>query len=319
MLPGHEPTPVGPGKGTILLSLALAVVAWYAIRETTSFEFLVDQVPIQIATDVGWTVLDQSEKTVDIRFLGSRADLAGLTRERVRVVVDARGSGGREGAEQEVRLRPAQVQFAGGARATLVTPSSLRFSVDREGTQAFPINADLQGQLPEGYELRAVEATPKTAEVTGPLSRVGATSAVKTVPIDLEGRIRPFELLDVPLLPPANAPLARLNPVRVRIQVQIVANTQERTLDRIPVRWLVSPGAATGRITPATVSVRCSGPADALKRLTEGDIFAFINERGDGRDPEDVRLVSVRAPEGIRVIGWEPSQVRIETRSAESP
>ena len=55
-----------------LFCLLLAFAVWQAVRENTSFEVVVKDIPVTVTAGEGRAVLDQSTDTVSIRFRGSR-------------------------------------------------------------------------------------------------------------------------------------------------------------------------------------------------------------------------------------------------------
>ena len=66
------------------------------------------------------------------------------------------------------------------------------------------VKADVQGTLPEGYEIENVVCSPAAVTVRGPSTKLETVEAVRTAPIDLEGRLQSFRIRK-PLTPPAAA------------------------------------------------------------------------------------------------------------------
>ena len=294
------------------LSLVLAVIVWYAIREAISFETVLRDVPIQVRAGEGLTVLEQSHDTADIRFRGARSDLAQLDPERVRIQVDATATGAAEkGARMRVKLRPSNVRSPSGAIPVRIEPDEVSFSVDREGERQVPIKAEFQDTPPEGYEIGSVTCSPATVLMKGPLSKLEDVDVVHTLPIDLQGRVQSFRVRGS-VLPPSVFAGARVDPDRVMIDVGIVEHAAVRRLQAVPLMVLVRPGLGCGvDLQPSTVHIQLQGRAAGLEALDPTTIQAFVEAATLDRGASYELPVRVYLPSGIRLQSVEPSSVKV--------
>lgn len=287
------------------LALVLAIITWYAIREAISFETVVSDVPVQIAHDVGWAVLEKSVETVDIRFRGARGDVADLTRDRIRVSVEARGDHVNR-ARVVAKIRPDNVRAPNGARPVLIQPDEITFSMDREGERQVPVKAEMQEPVPDGFDIERVQCVPATVLLSGPLSKLQDVDAVHTAPIDLQGRVQSFKTRAA-LVAPADFGTARLNPDRVQVEVEIVEHAATRVLEGVPVR-LLTPGGATRTMSvdPAQVRVTVSGRGAALGTISPSEVRAFVDCSGVETGSRYDLPIQVSVPGGLRCVTIEP-------------
>lgn len=294
-----------------LISLALAILAWYAVREFTSYTSVVRQVRVNVLLDEGWAVLDRSVEDVDVLCRGSQSDIRYLTRDQVRVEVDLRGRS--VPGTIEVPLKPQNVKISGGARAVSVDPPELTLTLDREGVSVVRVRPDIVGNPPEGFELAEAVATPSEVRLQGPQGRLAAVTEVRTAPIDLEGRLKSFSLTR-PILPPSELWSARVEPDRARVDVRIVERSSAAELSDIPIRLLVPPGTSTIRIVEGREFVKLAvrGRADAVRQLSRTNINAFVDCTGLLAGQAAELPVIVNVPAGVEIVSREPAQIWVE-------
>ncbi|HMP77402.1 MAG TPA: CdaR family protein [Kiritimatiellia bacterium] len=298
-------------RGLKVLSLVLAILAWFAVREITSFTAVIREVRVVVLLDDGWAVLDRSIDEVDVLVRGSQNDIRYLTRDQLGVEIDLRGRS--VPGTLEVRLNPQTVKVPGGARAISIDPPEITLSLDREGDRMVKVRAEIIGNPPEGYELAEVVCTPPEVRLQGPQGRLAGIAEVKTAQIDLEGRLRSFSLTRV-IQPPSELWSARVEPDRTRIDVRIVERSSVLDLADIPVRLLVPPGTPPIQLNRANTTVKVSlrGRAEAVKNLAAGSLNAFV-DCTVLRPGETMELpVVVSVPGGVEIVSLEPSHIRVE-------
>ena len=143
--------------------------------------------------------------------------IKGITTRDIATTIDL--SNMRTG-EKIVALSPHNVESPFGADVIRVSPSSVRFTLERTLVKSVPIVPTILGQPPEGYEVGRVLLSPSTVQIEGPESRINSLSSIATVPIRVDRRQSAFEQavdLDVP------DPQIRLqhpSPVNVKIEIQ---------------------------------------------------------------------------------------------------
>lgn len=199
-----------------LASLLLATLLWAAVANQSSSEIGFD-VPLEyrnIPTQM--EITGDMTNTVQVRLRGSSNVIKGISAKDVSTTVDL--SAMRMG-EKIVALSPHNVQAPFGAEVIRVTPSSVRFTLERTVTKTVPIVLTILGQPDSGYAVGQVLVRPTAVEAEGPESRMNTLTSIATVPVRLDRRRSTVEQavdLDVP------DPQIRLKrPSAVAVKVEI--------------------------------------------------------------------------------------------------
>lgn len=292
-----------------LAAVAIAIITWYAVRRATSYETLIKDVPLTVLRGEGWSVLDRSVGDVDVLFSGTLQDLQFLSRDQIKVEVDTRNVKGAGTADYRITAR--HVAHPGGARVVRVEPDLVRLSLDREEVKTVPVRADIVGSPPEGIEVAKVECSPASVVVHGPRQRLEEIDTIRSVPIDLEGRMRSFEVART-LREPSGYWSARMEPGEVRVAVTLVERRSSRNIGQVRVRPLMGAGeSAAVTIQPSEVVVRLEGEVAALQQATSEQVLAFVDSALARAQVPTNLPVRISAPVGLRAVAVEPATVRV--------
>ncbi len=303
-------------KGAKIIALVLAVITWYAIQPSISFETIVSDVPVRVMVDPGWAVLEQSVASVDVHFRGSREGIRYLVHEQLEVLVDIRGMPYEESITVPLELR--NVRAPAGVRPAFVRPSEVVLSVDQEEDREVPVRVHIQGSPPEGYEVEAMTATPSVVTVSGPRQRLDTIDAIRTTPIDLEGRLQSFKLR-VGLVSPGRAWTARIEPERVEVEVTLIERAARATFDEVRIKKLL--GARrwdTVEIEPAYADIQLVGRSELLDGLAPKDVRAYVDLSGLEPGTPYELPVRVHVPARIRVDRVVPEKVNVVVHNEET-
>jgi YbbR domain-containing protein len=297
-------------KGVKAASLILGFVTWYAIRSAINFETVVSDIPITIQVNPGWAILDRSARTVDVLFRGSQEDIRYLNRDQITVEADIRGKP--FAGALSVKLQPKNVQAPGAVRAVVIWPDEVTLKLDQEGEKQVPVKVDLQGNVPEGYEVDTGTCTPASVLLQGPRQRLDEIESVRTAAIDLEDRIRSFKKLKMAVVSPGENWVGRVNPSNVVVEITIVERSATREIQEVPVHVLVSPGEGPKLdIRPVKVNVELKGLAESLKNLNPEDVQASVDCSALQPGASYDLPVRVQASAGVTAIRVEPPTVKV--------
>jgi YbbR domain-containing protein len=299
-------------RGAKLIALLLAVITWYAIQPSISFETVITGVPVQVTVDPGWAVLDRSLGSVDVHFRGSREAIRFLAQEELAVLVDLRN---REyGQSLTVPLELDAVRAPGGVRPTYIRPAEVTITMDQEVDRLVPVRAHIQGEPPAGYEVEEIVVNPQQVTVSGPRQRLQAIEAIRTTPIEMEGRLQSFTLR-VPLVAPSQTWSPVMDPERVEVLVTLQEQSSEITLTNVPVRVLKSASDVDRALTlePPVVDLFLIGRSAVLSDVSNQLSTAYIDlsqlvTTGTLAQTAPVR---VHVPPGVRLDRVEPARVRV--------
>jgi len=301
--------PLYHNKSLIALALILAIVSWYGIREITSFEKVVKDVPIRILLDSGWSVHERSASLTDVLFRGSREDIGYLNREQVEVVIDLRGKvfeGSRRMAldPQAVRTPPRTIPVS-------LRPNAIELSLDRENVKEVPVRLNLAGSLPEGMEIDNQVVRPAVVTLSGPSRRLAGVETVRTAPVSLDGQFESFTA-KVGLLQPGTDWTVAISPEEVEVQIELSERIVLTQVEAVPVRVLAEARSPhTTRVEPALVKVSVRGQSERMQTLVPSDIILLV--RAIDLEPGLRYVLPVESlnHRQFRVVDIEPASVTV--------
>ena len=300
-------------KRVKILSLGLAVISWYAIRDATSFEVVMRDVRLEIQVPDGMAIQNQSATSVDVTFRGSQEDTRLIDPARLRAVVDLRAA---SAGSTELQIGPRIVEGVRGVRAVDVKPNRLRVSLDRESEKLMSVKGMWTGKPLLG-QVESVTCDPPIVRVRGPARKLDATEMVYTSPVDVDGRIESFAKRS-PVLPPSDTWGVRIEPPEVQLKIRIVQKSAEREWDNVPVMAMVPPGLSVNAVfRPSQVSVMASGRSEVLAAISDEQVKAVANCSGLAVPgeyevpvsvslPTEAGVTAVTDPETIKVILRKP-------------
>lgn len=293
-----------------LLCLALAFAVWQAVRENTSFEMMVSDVPVTVTAGEGRAVFDQSTDTVSIHFRGSREDIRFISSDQIEVKIDV--SGDKKNLRQTIKFSPRYVKAPSRAHVVQFSPSEITVTIDREVERVLPVKAVFEGELPQGIQMEKNFCTPATAGVRGAERLLRDLEQVRTVPISLDGRYNSFKTHVA--VASAGQPWTVL-PEHVMVEVSLVERVASRKIENSDVRpMLASDDTRVVKIRPEKVSVTLRGSPQRIADLNARDVYTYI-DCTDLTEPADYE-VPVRAdvPAGLQVEKIEPATVQVTVK-----
>ncbi|HIE10076.1 MAG TPA: hypothetical protein EYP62_00505 [Kiritimatiellae bacterium] len=297
-------------RGLKAISLLLAVVCWYLIRETISFEVAIPDVPVRVRLAVGLAVRERSLQSVEVVLRGAQSDVMQIRPDTVAVIVDLKRF--QQPGEYVLKLRPHMVRVPGSVRVVSLDPERLRVRVEEKVTLEVPVEVAVAGTPALGFVVREATADPPRAKVTGPASLVKSLDAVRTEPVDVTGASASFRTAQK-LMCPGLSDTVDVDPSQVTVDVVLAAATAQRRVERIPVRVVLAPEVASSvRIKPPRVDIDVKGDARLLKALDADSVLAFVD--CSGLKPGTRYELAVRGivPRGMFVAGITPPTVEVK-------
>jgi YbbR domain-containing protein len=247
---------------------------------------------------------------VDVLFRGSQADIRYLNRDQIKIEVDIRNKPFTQ--ELNVKLLAKNVQTPGAARAVAIRPDEITLKLDQEGEKQIPVKADVQGGLPEGYEVETITCAPASVLLQGPRQRLDEIESVRTVPIDIEGRIRSFNKLQTPIVSPSENWVGCVSPSNVAVEIKIVERLTTRALEGLPVIALIRPDSRPRLdFWPSKINVVLKGLDKLVRDVKPEDVQASVDCSTLQRSASYNLPVRVHAPAGVTAVGIEPPTVKV--------
>jgi len=289
-----------------LLCLILAFAVWQGIRESTSFEVVVADIPLIITAGDGHAVLEQSSDVVSIRFRGSREDISFISRDQVSVELDIAERADR--MHQSIKLLPRHVKTLSRAHAVRLYPSEVTVTTDREVERLLPVKATFEGTLPEGIQLEKAVCVPASVRIRGAEQRLRNLEQIRTMPIRLDGRYNTFK---THVAVGKGQPWIAI-PERVSVQLELVERVATRRIEKNQIRpRQASDDNRVVKILPEKVAVVLRGSPQRVESFDARDMYVYV-DCTELTEPAEYEVpVRVDVPRGIHVEKIEPPIVRV--------
>ncbi|MDD3276302.1 MAG: CdaR family protein [Kiritimatiellales bacterium] len=293
-----------------LVCLVMAFVVWQSVRESTSFEVVVSEVPVTVTAGEGLAVFDQSTDTVSIRFRGSREDIRFISSDQVEVKVELSGRNGR--LRQTLKFSPRYVKAPSRAHAVQFDPPEITVTVDREVERVLPVKAVFEGELPQGIQMEKNLCTPATVKVRGAERLLSELEQVRTVPVSLDGRYNSFK---THVAVAASAQPWTVSPERVTVEASLVERVAVRRIENSIVRpLLASDDTRVVKIRPDKVAVTLRGSPQRIEELNPQDVYTYV-DCTELTEPADYEVsVRVDLPAGLQIEKIEPAAVQVTVK-----
>ena len=181
---------ISHNAGLKIVSLVLAICAWFFVKGITSDWRPINDVPLEIKAKPGLTVLATSAATVNVTVRGTREDVRQVSRQDLSAVVDLTGDDRR--GPITVRLLPSSVRHSRRVQVTEVDPAEVTVNVDEMVERDLTVQPQFGGELPSNLSVERVITQPETVKVRGPKTLLNGMANIATLPIDVTGRRTSF-------------------------------------------------------------------------------------------------------------------------------
>jgi YbbR domain-containing protein len=293
--------------GLKVLAIILASVLWF----TVAGEHVVERslrVPLAVRNlPTTLEIVGDLPGNVDVRVRGSAAQLSRLDAGDVVAMLDLGMA--RTGAARLFHLRTDEVQVPYGIDVAQVMPPSISLAIEKSARRTVPIRPVTDGEPAPGFVVGRISAEPATVQIIGPESHVREVDAATTEPVEIDGKNdRVRDLVTVGVLDSS----VRLveQPMSAAVVIEILPAPIERDVPGVPVRSRNIPSGLVPRVVPAVVRVSVRGQRDALARIRQDSIDAFVDLAGLGPGSYSLR-VQVDPSEEFGVGTVSPSVVAV--------
>lgn len=256
----------------------------------------------------------QVPKTLVVTVSGPQGVVRTIKRGTLEVQVDLADAG--QGATSVDFTELELVGLPPGVEVVQLSPPAIDVELDRALTKEVQVQATVIGEPATGWAIASIELDPESIRITGPQEKVRGIAQVSTDVLDIGGA-REDKYIDASLaITDPVIDLARGEPSRIRVTVDIEPVIVERTFEEIPV---MVRGA--GWTTPTqTARLTLRGPQESVGSI-RADRVAVVLSPPDGTSIEAGALDlswSSDASAGIRVDHDGPTDLvevaRIEPR-----
>jgi hypothetical protein len=264
-----------------LAALIFGLSIWWWVRLELQQELILRSLPVELVApqNVKMEIMSETPR-VDVFFKGSRRRLAALSQKDVEIIVQVPEVS--EGGEVNVQISADNVKVPLGIRVSEVRvqdPKDLIVTIEEVVSVDLPIRYRFSDSLPPEFGFKQVVPVPAIATVTGPRSTVETLKEVVTESIEI-GPDPPMQFDREAGL--TRAPRVKVVPERIKVQVELQKESDDRVFTKIPVHILApkdSEMVVTGFVRPEVgeVEVVVQGPNATVDSLTNASLRAFVD------------------------------------------
>jgi len=169
----------------------LSVVLWFSIREALTEEFPGYKIPLIVKAPEEMVVVKKRVDTVNITLRGPR-NLRLESFKDIKAEYRIKDAG--RAGEYSFFLSPSDINNPPGTKVVSIEPSEIKVELDKIIKRKLPVEPEIIGEPAAGYKLdkEKIKLDPNTCLISGPKRIINSITYIKTKPIDVTGRIRPF-------------------------------------------------------------------------------------------------------------------------------
>ncbi|HKY21030.1 MAG TPA: CdaR family protein [Vicinamibacterales bacterium] len=264
--------------GLKVASVALAILLWVMVSSQRASVERGLRIPLELQNlPENLEMVEPPQESVDVRVRGTADMLGRLVAGDLVATIDLSSA---QSGRRLFHLAPERVKAPFAVVVTQITPPSVAIRFEPSATRVVPIHPSVEGEPAPGFLVGKISADPPTVEVVGPESVLRHVTEAITEPLwvgSAKAELRSTVIVGVA------DPGVRLKSARnAVITVGIVPAPAERQLASVPVRARNLAGGLTARMTPPTVSVRVRGAKQAIEKLRDASIVAYVDLQGIG-------------------------------------
>jgi YbbR domain-containing protein len=272
-----------------LTALAITLALWLGVTGlSTPTTERITGVPLTLRFSNNSEVTNSPIKEVDIFITGDKRRIENINKRELAISVDLTDVAP---GDRVVSLTPENISIdlPPGVKIDEIQPNKMVVKLEEIEERQIEIKPETSGDLPEGYEIYCLTATPAAVNVRGPASFVKALSFISTEKIDVTGRASSFVARQISLNP-SNQKVTPLEAV-VDVAVTIGEQRVERTIKTQVMDF-----------TNRTATVTLYGPKTIIQNLDPKAVYLEITKTADGTEqpkltlPDDIKdLLQVRS------------------------
>jgi YbbR domain-containing protein len=250
-------------------------------------------------------MVDTPQESVDVRVRGTADALGRISPGDLVATVDLSAA---QPGRRLFRLSPERVKAPFAVQVTQVTPSSVAIRFEPSATRIVPVLPSVEGNPAAGFIVGKVSAEPATVEVVGPESSLRRVTEAITEPLwvgSANSDVRASVVLGL-----VDEGVRLKSAKTAQVLVAIVPAPEERQLSSVAVRARNLGAGLRAAIAPPVVKVRVRGTKEALSKIRDTSVVAYVDLEGVGRGDYGLPVRLDPTP-GVGVDQLEPTIVSI--------
>jgi YbbR domain-containing protein len=293
--------------GLKIVSVALAVLLWMMVSSQRASVERGLRIPLELQNlPENLEMVEPPQEAVDVRVRGTADALGRIAPGDLVAAVDLSAA---QPGRRLFHLSPERVKAPFAVVVTQVTPSSVAIRFEPSATRIVAVVPSVEGEPAPGFIVGKISADPATVEIVGPESLLRRVTEAITEPLWL-GSAK-ADVQSTVIVGVADEGVRVKSAKTAVVSVAIVPAPAERQLSAV-VRARNLGAGLRATITPPSVSVRVRGTKEAIAKIRDASIVAYVDLDGIGRGDYGlpVRLVPA-AGAGVGVDQLDPTIVSI--------
>jgi YbbR domain-containing protein len=173
--------------GLKFLSTCIAALLWLIVAGERVVERVM-RAPVEMQNlPEGLELVGNPPDTVEVRLRGPSGALSRITAGDMSAMIDLRSA--RPG-RRLFHISQTNVNVPYGMEVVQVGPATLTMEFEMSGVRRVPVEPDVEGRPPAGYEVTKVTSDPQTVEVAGPETALKRLRAAITEQVSVEDQTR---------------------------------------------------------------------------------------------------------------------------------
>jgi YbbR domain-containing protein len=259
--------------GLKIVSVGLAILLWMMVSSERAFVERGLRIPLELQNlPQNLEMVEPPQEAVDVRVRGTADALGRLGSGDLVATLDLSTA---QPGRRLFHLSAERVKAPFAVAVTQVLPSSVAIRFEPSASRIVPVKPSIEGEPAPGFIVGEISADPPTVEVIGPESALRTVTEAITEPVWVGAArttVRSTVMVGV-----AEDGVRLKTAGSSLVSVAIVPAPEERQLTNVPVRARNLAAGLTAAITPPVVKVRVRGTRQAISRLRDTSIVAYVD------------------------------------------
>lgn len=182
-----------------LIALAITLGLWFGVTGlSTPVNRRMTSIPLTLRYSNNIEVTNSPVQEVDVVIAGDKRRVDQVDKDDLSVSIDISDV---QPGDRVLVLTPETVNLSlpAGVKLEEILPNRIAVRIEAVEEKAVQVQAETEGQLPDGLELYSVTVNPSSVRVRGPSSFIRSLTSVSTERIDLSDRTSDFVARQVPV------------------------------------------------------------------------------------------------------------------------
>jgi YbbR domain-containing protein len=291
--------------GLKLVAVAFAVLLWMMVSSQRASVERGLRIPLELQNlPENLEMVELPQESVDVRVRGTADALGRLSPGDLVATIDLSSA---QAGRRLFHVSPERVKGPFAVTVTQVTPSAVAIRFEPSATRIVPVKPSVEGDPASGFIVGEISSDPPTVEVIGPESVLRRVTEAITEPVwvgSARSDVRSSVIVGIA------DPGVRVKTARTAVVTVKIAPAPEQRVLNVPVRARNLSSGLSSRIAPPTVKVRVRGTKEAVNKLRDTSIVAYVDLEGiaEGDYGLPVRL---EPPASVGLDQLDPTMVSI--------